>query len=244
MKKKAGEEETRQTSSEEAQGCEQSIAKYLRTHPDFFARHPDLLSELTIPHPSGVAISLVERQLALLRGQNRELKQQLRDLIENAMVNDDLSKKVHKLALGVLTATTPQAALETLFSSLQAGFEVDVIALRLFFDGESPPPSVPDHLNVALVFRNAPELEMFASVLKSPQPICGRLTAEQKDYLFGEEGERAVSCALIPLGEDQRRGMLAMGSQEPDRFRADLGTMFLDYLGVIVERALYRHWPS
>ncbi|KFI23869.1 DUF484 family protein [Nitrosococcus oceani] len=243
MRKKAGEKETRKTPLEEVQEREQSIAKYLQTHPDFFARHPDLLSELVIPHPSGAAISLVERQLALLRGQNRELKRQLRDLIENAMVNDDLSKKVHKLALGVLTAATPQAAIEVLFSSLQTGFDVDVIALRLFFDGESLPPPAPDHLNVVRVSRNAPELEVFASVLKSPQPICGRLTGEQRDYLFGEEAERAVSCALIPLGEEQCRGMLAMGSQEPDRFRADLGTIFLDYLGVIVERSLHRHWP-
>ncbi|ADJ27378.1 DUF484 family protein [Nitrosococcus watsonii] len=243
MKKKAKEKEIQKTSPEEAQEREQSIAEYLWTHSDFFARHPDLLRKLTIPHPSGAAISLVERQLALLREQNRELKQQLHDLIENAVVNDDLSKKVHQLALGVLTAATPQAAIEVLFSSLQTGFDVDVIALRLFFDGESLPPSLPDHFNVVLVSRHAPELEVLASVLKSSQPICGRLTGEQRDYLFGEEVERAVSCALIPLGRDQRRGVLAMGSQEPDRFRADLGTMFLDYLGVMVEQVLHRHWP-
>lgn len=241
MKKRAGAKEAQKSQPDEER--EQSVVEYLRSNKEFFVRHLDLLSELTIPHPSGSATSLVERQLALLREQNRELKQQLCDLIENATVNDNLSKKVHQFALAVLTPATPQGTIEALFSSLRTDFQVDVIALRLFFDDRPLPPPFPDYPGVALVSRNAPELKAFASVLKSPRPICGRLTVEQGEYLFGDAVDRAVSCVLIPLGEDERRGMLAMGSQKPDRFRADLGTMFLDYLGAIVERALYRHWP-
>ncbi|QBQ53914.1 DUF484 family protein [Nitrosococcus wardiae] len=242
MKKRARAKEAPKTQLEEERGREQAVVEYLRTHKDFFIHHSDLLSELTIPHPSGDAISLVERQLALLREQNRELKWQLRDLIENATANDNLSKKVHQFALTVLSAATPQAMLEALFSSLRTDFEVDVIALRLFFDDPSSPSPFSDHPEVVLVSRNAPELEVFSSILKSSRPICGRLTAEQGAYLFGDAVEQAVSCVLIPLGEEQRRGLLAIGSQEPNRFRADLGTMFLDYLGAIVERALHRHW--
>jgi uncharacterized protein YigA (DUF484 family) len=240
MKKRV--REVKKTQPSEEHELEQIVMEYLRTRKDFFIQHSDLLSELTIPHPSGDATSLVERQLALLREQNRELKWQLRDLIENAKVNGNLSKKVHKLALSVLTTVTPQAMLEALFSSLHADFEVDIVALRLFFDAKSSPPPFPSHPDVALIPRDAPELEVFTGVLKSARPICGRLTVEQRKYLFGESVEKTVSCALIPLGEKQFRGILAMGSREPDRFRADIGTMFLDYLGTIVDRALHHHW--
>jgi uncharacterized protein YigA (DUF484 family) len=242
MKKRARVKEARKIQLNEEQDLEQVVMEYLRTHKDFFIHHSDLLSELSIPHPSGNATSLVERQLALLREQNRELKQQLRDLIENAKINGNLSKKVYKLALTVLAAATPQAMLEALFSSLRADFKVDIVALRLFFDAKSSPPPFPEHADVALVPRDAPELDAFTSVLKSARPICGRLTVEQRKYLFGEAVEKTASCVLIPLGEKQRRGMLALGSQEPDRFRADLGTMFLGYVGTVVERALDHHW--
>jgi uncharacterized protein YigA (DUF484 family) len=242
MRKRARVKEANKIQLSEDQGHEQIVIEYLRTRKDFFIHHSDLLSELIIPHPSGDATSLVERQLALLREQNGELKRQLRNLIENAKINGSLSKKVHKLALAVLTTVTPQAMIDALFFSLRTDFEVDIITLWLFFDAKFSPSSFPNHPNVALVPRNAPELEAFTSILKSTRPICGRLTAEQRKYLFGESEEKTASCVLIPLGEEQRRGMLAMGSWEPDRFRADLGTTFLDYLGAIVDRALDHHW--
>jgi len=242
MKKRVGVKEVQKTQLSEEPGFEQQVMEYLRIHKDFFVHHSDLLSEFTIPHLSGMATSLIERQLALLREQNRELKRQLSDLIENARLNSDLSEKVHKLALKVLTAVTPQAMLEALFSSLHVDFEVDNVVLWLFVDAKSPPPPFPSHPKIALVPRDAPKLEAFTRVLKSAQPICGRLTVEQRRHLFGELVEQTASCVLIPLGEGQRRGMLVMGSQESDRFRADLGTMFLNYLGAIIERALHHHW--
>jgi uncharacterized protein YigA (DUF484 family) len=242
MRKRARVKEEKKIQLSEDQGREQIVTEYLHTHKDFFIHHSDLLSELIIPHPSGDATSLVERQLTLLREQNGELKRQLQNLIENAKINGNLSKKVHQLTLMVLTTVTPQAMFDALFSSLRADFEVDIITLWLFFDTKFSPPSFPNHPDVALIPQSSPELEAFTGILKSTQPICGRLTAEQKKYLFGELVEETASCVLIPFGEEQRKGMLAMGSREPDRFRADLGTTFLGYLGAVVERALHHHW--
>lgn len=244
MKKRVGIKDTQKNQPAEEQEIEQTVASYLQAEKDFFVRHSDLLSKLTLPHPSGVAVSLVERQMVLLREQNRELERKLNDLIENAKVNSSLNKKMQELVLAVLAAVTPQAMLEALFSSLRADFNVDVLTLWLFFDAHSTPPSFPDHPDVTLVSHDSPELSIFSSVLRNTQPVCGQLTAEQGSHLFGEAAERAVSCALIPLGAGklQHQGLLALGSQESDRFRADLGTLFLDHLGAVVGRALGRHW--
>lgn len=244
MKKRTKTKEAQKNQPIEEQEFEQRMVDYLQADEDFFVRHSGLLSKLTLPHPSGVAVSLVERQMALLREQNRELERKLNDLIENAKVNGSLNKKMQELVLAVLAAATPQAMFEALFSSLRADFNVDVLALWLFFDAHSAPPSFPDYPGVTLVSRDSPELSIFSSVLKSTQPVCGQLTAEQGSHLFGEAAERTVSCALIPLGVGnlQHQGLLALGSQESDRFRADLGTLFLDYLGAVAGRALGRHW--
>ena len=38
------------------------IARYLRTHPQFFDQHPELLESIFVPHPhGGRAIPLAER---------------------------------------------------------------------------------------------------------------------------------------------------------------------------------------
>lgn len=244
MKKRSGITDTQKDQPTEGQEFEQKIVNYLQSEKDFFARHSDLLINLTLPHPSGVAVSLVERQMVLLREQNQELKRQLNDLVENAKANGDLNKKMQGLVLAVLAAETPQAMLEVLFSSLRADFNVDVLALWLFFDAHSTPPFFLSYPDVTLIARDSPKLSVFSNVLKNTRPVCGSLTAEQGAHLFGEATERAVSCALIPLGLEgrQHQGLLALGSQEPGRFRADLGTLFLDYLGAVAGRALGHHW--
>jgi len=43
------------------------VASYLKKHPDFFINRDSLLAEITLPHESGQAISLLERQVKILR---------------------------------------------------------------------------------------------------------------------------------------------------------------------------------
>jgi uncharacterized protein len=241
IKRRASAKAAQKTQPNEEQEFEQKIIDYLRVKKDFFVQHPALLTELTIPHPSGDAISLVERQLMLLREQNRHLKRQLQDLIKNAQANASLNKKVQQLILTILAAATPQGKLEALFASLRADFKVDVLTLWLFLDIPVASSACQDHADILLVPRDAPELAPFCSVLKSAQPVCGRLTWERRQYLFGDSAESTVSCALIPLGTHPCKGLFAMGSRELERFHPELGTLFLDFLGAVIERTLQQY---
>jgi uncharacterized protein YigA (DUF484 family) len=75
---------------------EDTIADYLQENPDFFERYSSLLNTLEIPHnTSGVAISLVERQVSALRQRSSKLEDSLRELVEVARGNDELSGKIH-----------------------------------------------------------------------------------------------------------------------------------------------------
>ena len=80
------------------------IVQYLQDHPDFFIAKDDLLSGLRIPHDSGQATSLIERQLAIYRERNVELRQRLTDLLENARRNDKLFGKTRRLVLALIDA--------------------------------------------------------------------------------------------------------------------------------------------
>ena len=55
--------------SSELPNAEQ-VAAYLRAHKDFFVEHEALLADITIPHETGKAVSLVERQVVVLRERN------------------------------------------------------------------------------------------------------------------------------------------------------------------------------
>ncbi|MGD8965504.1 MAG: DUF484 family protein, partial [Gammaproteobacteria bacterium] len=84
---------------------EEEVVRFLIERSDFFDRHPELLAQLELTHESGEgAISLIERQLSVLREQNRKLDRQLKELISVARSNHELSDKVHRLAMRLIEA--------------------------------------------------------------------------------------------------------------------------------------------
>src|SRR3990170_2626190 len=122
----------RQTGYPRANVEEHSVVEFLRKHPDFFQAHTDLLADLTIPHNTGGAVSLVERQVSALRDLNRDLKRQLQALIHVARENDRLNDKVHRLTLSLMEARTLDKALSVIHDSMQTDFRADIVTLRLF----------------------------------------------------------------------------------------------------------------
>ena len=114
---------------------EEPIADYLKSHPDFFERHPSLMLGLKLPHRAGgAAISLVERQVSMLRQRNAQLERQLKDLVAVAKQNDTLVEKIHQLCLKLMRAPTLAARLEQLETGLREDFAAERAVLVLFPD--------------------------------------------------------------------------------------------------------------
>ena len=110
------------------------IADFLWKNTDFFNDHPELLGELSIPHTNGDVVSLVERQVAVLREQNRQTSKQLHELIEIARQNEELARKMHQLGLTLMDATDPKDIFATLYDNLSKNFHADRVAVRVFGD--------------------------------------------------------------------------------------------------------------
>jgi uncharacterized protein YigA (DUF484 family) len=210
-------------------GAEQQVADYLRNHPGFFTRNPDLLSQMVIPHESGTAVSLIERQVDSLKKQLKEAKHQLAELVGVARTNDQLQSRMHRLTLELIDAATFEEVLNALEDELHDDFKADAVELRLFSTNQTN-----DHLKETL----DGQIATFEKFFNQNQPICGKMNQQQLDYIFGTEGDRIASTALIPLKSDGVLGLLAIGSCEPDRFAPDHGTEFLTRLGEIISRTL------
>jgi uncharacterized protein YigA (DUF484 family) len=228
---------SQQTQSETPPLEEKTVADYLRDNPEFFQNNPSLLATLHIPHTCGTAVSLIEHQVKVLRDQNHQLKRKLMDLVHVARDNNRLNERIHQLTLGLVTSGTLEALLDTLREHLQGEFNADTVTLRLAGLSEARAREC----GVDPFNREAAELEHFESFYKTCRPQCGRFKREQMAFLFGDQAPAVESAALIPLGKKGGTGLLAIGSQEGNRFHPGMGTLFLTHLGELLDLLLNAH---
>ncbi|MGH8283934.1 MAG: DUF484 family protein [Gammaproteobacteria bacterium] len=219
---------------------EQSVTDYLITHPDFFEDHTDVLAKLKVPHPSGHAVSLIERQVEVLRQQHRQMERKLVDLIEVARSNDALIERIHRLAVALLESHALAERLYSVQEELRNRFGADEVSLFLISDQ----PTNTDAGPARWLKPDDDGLEQFREFLKAGKPYVGRLRAPQLEFLFGEQAERIASTALMPLGNKGSLGILAVGSHEADRFGPTLGTAFLARIGELLAAAIQPLLPG
>lgn len=208
------------------------VVTYLREHPDFLAQHGEIFAEITVPHPhGGQAITLAERQLHALRDKIRLLERKLAELIRFGEDNDEIGEKVHRLTLTLFEADDYPALRYAMFQSLKDDFAVPHVAMRIWNSVLSREDEDFKPVSEAVLF--------LAGDMR--QPYCGvPANLEVLDWL-GEAAPHVRSVALIPLRRDaQVFGLLALGSEEAERFYPDMGTLYLSRIGDIVAAALRR----
>jgi uncharacterized protein YigA (DUF484 family) len=216
-----------------AENNEDGIADYLQAHPDFFERYTGLLATLQLPHSTGgAAISLVERQVAVLRQQNQNLEQKLRDLVEVARGNDVLAEKIHSLALQLFSANGHDEIVDVLERQLLIAFGADQAMLVLFDDAGTAADY--DGRFLRQIKRDDAALGPFKTFLKASTARCGTVRDTQRDFLFGTDNIEIGSVALIPLGPKSDLGFLAIGSHSADHFHPGKSIDFLTRLGELV----------
>jgi uncharacterized protein len=209
----------------------EEVEDYLRQHPDFFESRPELLAEMRISHASGNAVSLIEHQINILRNKNSQLEKKLLDLVDVARDNEHLSTRLHHLALGLLEAENLDAVLSIAQELLRNELKADHVSIRLIGDDQDKLHSITE----------AEASEYFDDLFINHRPVCGRLTAEQKQALFGEQAEEIASSVVVPLLDPERLGILAVGSLDEQRFHPGMGTLFMGTLGELVSRAIRSH---
>jgi hypothetical protein len=222
---------THQHRSATEQASQEAVIEYLKRHPDFFIRHPTLLAQMEIAQPKGPTVSLTERQLGVLREENRRLQRQLDNLIMIAKENEKLNQRIQRLVVSLSGSESADEFFSNLYDILQNEFNSDTVVIRLF---GLPSPSLAGRQE--FVEYDAQVFALFEDLLTTSQPVCGRLPAEQATFLFDKE--KISSAVLIPLGIPKPQGMLAIGSKEVSRFHADMGTDLLKYMGELISQLL------
>lgn len=216
---------------------EEAVVDYLRDHPEFFDRHPQLLENLVIPHSCGGAVSLVEYQVSVLRDQVRDLRRRMQSLVNNARDNENLSQRLHRLTLALVECSDVDEVFTTLYQALSDDFKAEFATIRLF----ATPRAEGDQGLGEFLGDDAEARALCSQVLASSKPVCGRARPELIGFLFPEQVEQIQSSALLSLGRRERCGVLAIASRDAQRFHPGMGTLFLRQLGDIVSQVLAPH---
>jgi uncharacterized protein len=219
---------------------EERIERYLSLNPDFFERHQPLLARMRLPHMrTGSTVSLVERQVEVLRDQKSDSDRRLAEFVSVARANDQLADRIHRFTRRLLRASNAVAALTELEASLREDFDAFHSVLLL-----TAPVASLASAEFEPFLRKLPgddaNIRTFDALLATGKPRCGQVRDSQRDFLFGPEAASIGSVALVPLGEAGSVGLLALGSAERERFHPGMSTEFLKRMGELITDALSR----
>ncbi|MBP7393567.1 MAG: DUF484 family protein [Zoogloea sp.] len=208
------------------------VIQFLQANPEFFDDNSTLLTDLTVTHPhNGQAISLTERQLIALRERIAQLENKFAELLEFGEENDAIGDKVHRFALSLLEAEDFESIRRAIYTHLQEDFSVPHVAFRVWNSVLSR--SGPEFLPVG------EEVRFFTGDLT--QPYCGPAGPREINNWFGPAGRQVRSVSLVPLRHDEKTfGLLALGSEDPERFYPAMGTLYVNRIGEMVSCALRR----
>ncbi|HEY1327691.1 MAG TPA: DUF484 family protein [Casimicrobiaceae bacterium] len=212
-----------------------AVAEYLKQHPDFFEAHADVLAHILVPHPhGGHAIPLAERQILALRDKNHELEDKLRELIKFGTENDAIGERLHRATLALFAAPDLETTLAVLYHSLKEDFAVPQVVARVW-------GRVPEQSYLPELAATSAEVRQYAEHLGAP--YCGPVAAYETREWF-DSGVRLSSFAYLPLRTAQTFGLLALGSEDPERFHPGMGTLYLTRLSELASVAAARFLPA
>jgi uncharacterized protein YigA (DUF484 family) len=206
-----------------------AVVNYLKQHPEFFEEQADFLASIMIPHPhGGRAIPISERQILTLRDKSRLLEDKLRELLVFGEQNDAIGDKLHRLTLALVAARDIEAVVAALYFNLREDFAVPHTVLRLWPEGAHH--ELPEFGAVSAAARD------FAESLSNP--YCSAHAMVDTAEWFGEAAAPLRSFAYVALKKDRAFGLLAMASEDAQRFYPEMGTLYLKRLGEVTAAAV------
>jgi len=213
----------------------EEVAQFLNQHPEFFEDYAEMLAEFVIPHPhGGRAIPIAERQILSLREKSRRLESKLGELIRFGEQNDAIADKLHRMTLALMGACDVPAVLHVLTFNLREDFAVPHVAIRIWGDLHGAEPGSPP--------AESAESRNFAAGLNAP--YCSTHAMLDTGAWFGEAAPHLRSFAYVPLRGEETFGLLALASEDPQRFYPEMGTLYLRRLGEIAAAGLLRNHTS
>lgn len=243
-----------------------AVIQHLTCNPEFFVNNQDILARLRVPHASGKAVSLIEKQVSVLRGKCSHLENSLRDLIAVARENENLHQRLHTLIQEIITAPSLDDIVELTQTSLKDNFSAEDVHIMLI----AAPPKRSSRKSTAsktgqkgetvaaektgksasklskvagatVVRHTDKRIKQFADVFSKGGTLCGLPSEKQMLAMVGENHADVASAAIIPLHFARKLGVIMLTSRDESRFGVGKGVMFLDQMGELLSRRIHSY---
>ncbi|MDA9611772.1 DUF484 family protein [OM182 bacterium] len=235
-----------------------AVLSYLKKNPNFFIENEEILRAIKIPHQSGQAISLVERQISVLRDYSKTADERFSELITNATNNDQLFQLVRILVLQILQSDHISSIPKLVKSQFENIKNIDTCSVILTdFSLKS------SNENLRIVSSNSLK-ENFSDIFRLKKTFCGAITQKKKTYLFDETGssenlirndiqeakrksneaviKKIQSTAICPIiNNNEILGLIACGSKVENHFSPTQETIFIDFIGEVIGAVLTKN---
>jgi uncharacterized protein YigA (DUF484 family) len=228
------------TEREQRLATDLQLIGLIRDNPDILTRHPELLAVLEVTHQSGGAVSLIERQVAVLRQQIQSQENRLCELMDVARDNESLAETCHRLAVDLLSTHDVDDVVSIVLDTFKTELSADYAVVKLF----SEDADLIEQSAGLFVDANDDALNAFKTMLQHKNTVCGKSTDEQKVYLFDDKAENIKSVAIIPLIAGANLGLIGLGADNAQRFNPSMGTDFLSQVGELISASLAGHLES
>jgi uncharacterized protein YigA (DUF484 family) len=219
---------------------EQAVIQYLHRNADFFEQHPQVLARLRLQHPrNGSTVSLIERQVDVLREKIQTQESKADRVRAVARANNVLAEKIHRFTRRLLRTAGTGPAIAEIEASLREDFDTFHAVLVIPGTRVSTEQD-PSWRFLRRVSADDAGYRSFDTLFAACKPRCGQIRDTQREFLFGAEAPNIGSVAMIPLGGQPTLGLLALGSVDRDRFHPGMSTEFLQRMGELITDALLR----
>lgn len=221
-------------SGAEAKVNERELVTYLKAHPDFLSRHPDLLESIELRHKAGSAVSLIERQVDMLRAKNQRLEDRLKRLTDAARDNETRTLNTQKLARTLIRAPSLAAVAAGLTRSMREDFGID----EVFLGVSAAQFKRHDIEGIQSIEPDGRLARAYENFFRTRLIECGPIAADRALLLFPKASRPILSTAVVPLEKEKSLGMLALGSADAERFQPRQGKLFLELAADLVAAAI------
>lgn len=214
-----------------------SIAEYLLQHPEFFERHAEMLSRVQLSSGHGQrAVSLQERQAEMLRDKIKGLEQRVMEMVRHSSENSAISHKIHRWNCALSAVQDVRQLPRAIATGIQTEFDVPQVGIRVW-------DVAPPYMGSLFTMGVSEDAKAFATSLT--MPFCGpNLGFEPTAWLPNPEGVQSMALLTLREGPNDSQsaafGLLVLGSPDPLRFDATMGTEFLSRIAEQASAALGR----
>ncbi len=209
------------------------VAEYLILNPEFLVDNPQILSSLRVDHDSGAAVSLIQKQVEILRKNYYTTSNNLLNFLEEAKNNENIFSLTKRLTLDLINTSS----IEEVISITEKAFKKDFHTTDckfVFFEQK----------NKALPNRRVKDpdksKDILGDLIKENKTYRGVLHQDQSNFIFNKK-QKIVDAILTPLSCSYIKGYLALGSDKIGKYDESKDSLFLDFITEVASILIDKH---